>query len=52
MLLTLIYNIVLLELKNYSYAIIKKQVIKQLNNAICLNYRINEMNRYLKWIYI
>lgn len=52
MLLTLIYNIVLLELKNYSYKIIKKKLYKQLNNTIGLNYKIKEINKYLNWIII
>lgn len=52
MLLTLIYNIVLLELKNYSYKIIKNQLYRRANNAICLNYKIKEINKYLNWIII
>lgn len=52
MLITILYNIVLLELKNQSYKIIKKQVFKHLNNAICLNYKIKELNKYLNWIII
>jgi len=53
MLFTLLYNIVLLELQTEIYNIIKKRIYKRFNNALCLDYKIENINKYInQWIII